>query len=292
MPVWATEPPGAALGDQSSPQPTEKPASDSGKKADAPVWSAVAGSVWLEETFDFRRTAYATAEQFEEKDKAEQNALRTCRAASGQDCEVIASTSKDCVYYSVGFVGDDATHKWLTADTAAAIAGRCKAENLDCIGDPIKLCPATGSLDLAGQRKFNSTVIGEALLDDDEFDDVKAPLSWVAAAAAGWHDKGGRPHALATYAEHYADKQAAEKAALDQCRSIGGGPDCKVTGSSSDVCLYITTDQVGTKVGWLQRTTLSDLAQRCAENGYVCAVPVGGCPDATTAAGATVFVKN
>ena len=131
--------PAPAGGDQKA------PADEGGaKKEPPPAWSAVAGAVWWEDFIDDPRIVFATAEQFGEKDAAEKNAVRMCKAAGGgDDCEVIVSVAKDCVYYAVGFTGkDDVEFHSYTADSEQGVADVCKAAGADCGEGTHKLCAA------------------------------------------------------------------------------------------------------------------------------------------------------
>lgn len=101
---------------------------------------------------------------------------------------------------------------------------------------------------------------------------------WNSIAWGAWFDSSGLAHPVVGYAEG-TSRKAAEKAALRECKKMGG-TDCSTVKAFNSGCYYAT---VGRRDGGANAgagATPEAALQMCRSNkeySYECESPIGGC---------------
>ena len=100
---------------------------------------------------------------------------------------------------------------------------------------------------------------------------------WGVLAAGEWLDSDGGSHVAVGAAWDYNNINAAQAAAIEQCRDRGGENCEYVTSFHNGGCAYITTGTDDNGVTYQSAATSDEAYNLCTSRGYDCNTPIGGC---------------
>jgi hypothetical protein len=111
---------------------------------------------------------------------------------------------------------------------------------------------------------------------DTDDADGRSHSRWIAVAKASWLDEKGKQHAAGAFSGITSSREEAIEKALRRCQAQGA-KGCTLSGPYDSGCIYITvgSNAAGSHGGIAE--TADEAMRICAEGGYKCRKPVGGC---------------